>query len=203
MVQTEFTTAWCLLPDAGCVSTAVSLQVKRKGSDEFDVGMMSGCGGELGIARQQRCVKGFCQGNIGRVVGGHIVAELPDSGQKQIMRVTGQRKVGEVFHGLKTPGCIEFAGKRLTTKDLGDFDIEQAGRMKRLLPFEKPLGYSRPRRRVEQHLDQGRGVYNDHLPSLSALTALAGETLVVTDVRWARRLRSSAAVGRSAMRCTS
>jgi hypothetical protein len=115
-------------------------KVKRKGSDEFDGGVMSGRGGELGIARQQRCVKGFCQSNIGRVVGGHIVAELPDSRQKQIRGVSGQRKVGEVFYGLKTPGCIEFAGKRITTKDLGDFDIEQAGRMKRLLPFEKPAG---------------------------------------------------------------
>lgn len=178
-------------------------QSREKGSDDFDGGMMSGSGGELGIARQQRCVKGFCQSNIGSVVSGHIVAELPDSGQKQIMWVTGQRKVGEILYGLKAPGCIEIAGKRIPTKDLSDFNIEQAGRMKRLLPVEKPLGYSRPERCVEKHLDQGRGVYNDHLPSLSNLTALAGGTLVVTGVRWARRPRSSAAVGRSAMRWTS
>ena len=130
-------------------------KVRRKGSDEFDYSIMSGSRGEPGIARQQRCVKGFCQSNIGCVIGGHIVAEFPDSGQKQIMRVTDQRKVGEVFYGLKTPG------------------------------------------------DQGRGVYNDHLPSLSALTALAGGTLVFTGVRWVRRLRSSARVGRSAIRWTS
>jgi len=178
-------------------------KLMRRGSDEFNSGMMSGSGSEPGITRQQRCVKGFCQSNIGCVVGGDIVAEFPDSGEKQIMWVTTQGKVGEIFDGLKTPGCIEFAGERETTKDLGDFDIEQTGRMKRLLPVKKPLGYSGPRRRVEQHLDQGRCVYNDHLPSLSALTALAGGTFVVTGVRWVRRLRSSAAVGRPAMRWTS
>ncbi len=53
---------------------------KRKGSDEFDDSIMSRSRGEPGIACQQRCVKGFCQSNIGCVVGRNIVAEFPDSG---------------------------------------------------------------------------------------------------------------------------
>lgn len=144
---------------------------------------MSNSGGELVIARKQWCVKGFCKSNISCVIRGHVVAEFPDSRQKQVMRITGNWKIAEVFYCLKTPGCAEFSSKRITTKDLGNFDIEQARCMKRFLSVEKPLNYSGSRRRIEQHLDQGRGVYNDHLRSLSTLTALAGGTLVVTRVR--------------------
>jgi hypothetical protein len=69
------------------------------------------------------------------------VAEFPDPWQEQVVWVSGERKIGEVFYGLKTTGCIEFTAARVTAKDLCYFDVEQTGRMKRLPTVEKSLGY--------------------------------------------------------------
>ena len=68
---------------------------------------------------------------------------------------------------------------------------------------EKPFGHLNAERIIQQHLDDNRGINNDHRPSRSALTALAGETVGVIEGWWARRLLNSAIVGRSATRRTS
>ena len=75
--------------------------------------------------------------------------------------------------------------------------------MKGFVGVEKPFGHLNSGRSIQQHLDHDRGINNNHRPSRSALTALAGETVGVTEGRWARRLLNSAIVGRSATRRTS
>jgi len=119
------------------------------------------------------------------------------------MRVSGQRKIDKIFERLEPPSGIKFTGPRIPAKDLRDFDIEEMGCVKGFVGVEKPFGHLNSGRRIQQYLDQGRGINNDHRPSRSALTALAGETVGVIEGRWARRLLNSAIVGRSATRRTS
>jgi len=119
------------------------------------------------------------------------------------MRVSCQRKIDKIFERLKPSISIKLTGPRIPAKDLCDFDIEEMGRVKGFVGIEQPLGYLSSGRSIQQYLDHDRGVDNDHRLSRSALTNLAGETLSVIGDRWARRLRNSAIVGRSATRRTS
>ena len=75
--------------------------------------------------------------------------------------------------------------------------------MKRFSSREEAFSDPDSGRRIEEHLDRRGGVNDDHRRSRSALTALAGETRVTTDLRCASRALSSATVGRSAVRRTS
>jgi len=119
------------------------------------------------------------------------------------MRVSCQRKIDKIFERLKPPSSIKFTGPRVPAQDLRDFDIKKVGCVKGFGGVKKPFGYLNAGRSIQQHLDHSRGINNDHRPSRSALTALAGETVGVIEDRWARRLLNSAIVGRSARRRTS
>lgn len=83
--------------------------------------------------------------------------------------------------------------------------IQQEGQVliRRAGDTEEPQGYQGSGRCIEQHLQQGGGIHDDHRLSRSALMAFAGGTLAITGGRWARRFLSAATVGRSAMRLTS
>jgi len=119
------------------------------------------------------------------------------------MGVSGQRNIDKIFERLEPPSRIKFTGTRIPAQDLRDFNIEEMGCVKGFVGVEKSFGYLNASRSVQQHLDHGRGINNDHRPSRSALKALAGETVGVIEGRWARRLFNSAIVGRSATRRTS
>ena len=119
------------------------------------------------------------------------------------MGVSGQRKIDKIFERLEPPSSIKFTGPCIPAQDLRDFDIEEMGCVKGFVGVEKPFGHLNSSRSIQQYLDHGRGINNDHRLSLSALTALAGETLGATEGRWASRLLNSAIVGRSATRRTS
>ena len=172
-------------------------------SNEFDSRVIPGSRGERRIASQQRCPKRFGEGDVNGVVRCDILTQFPDPEQKEIMRVSGQRKIGKIFERLEPPSGVKFTGPRISAKDLCDLDIEEMGCVKGFIRGEKPFGHPNSGRSVQQHLDDGRGINNDHRPSRSALTALAGETVGLKDGRWARRLLNSAIVGRSATRRTS
>ena len=119
------------------------------------------------------------------------------------MRVSDQWEISQIFERLKPPNGTKFTGPGISTKDLRDFDIEKVRGVKGFVWVEKPLSHLNSGRSIQQHLDNDRSINNDHRLSRSALTALAGETVGVTECRWTRRLFNSAIVGRSATRRTS
>lgn len=108
------------------------------GSHEVNVCVVSGSRGQPAIASQQRRGKGFGQGNVGCVVRREVMTQLPDPGQQEIMRVTGQWPVGEVFKRFEPSRWSDGAGQGVATKDLCDLDIDQMRRVKRLVLSEKP-----------------------------------------------------------------
>ena len=116
------------------------------------------------------------------------------------MRVSGQRKIDKIFERLVPSSGIKLTGPRISAKNLCNFDIKEMGCVKGFVGIEKPFGDLNSGRSIQQHLDHDRGINNDHRPSRSILTALAGGTVGLIEGRWARRLLSSAIVGRSATR---
>lgn len=101
---------------------------------------MPGGRGKGLIEREQWRSKGFRQGDVGCVVGRDIVTQFPYSGQQQIMGITGQVEVCEVFKRLEASRWIELAAQGVTAKDLRNFEIEQVERVKRLVLGEQPTG---------------------------------------------------------------
>lgn len=75
--------------------------------------------------------------------------------------------------------------------------------MKSFAGLEDPLLDSQGRRSDEEKLDHRRGVDDDHRPSRSARTALAGDSLGTTGLRRCRCSRISSNVGLSALRSIS
>ena len=99
-------------------------------SHEFDPRVIHGSRGERRITSQQRCPKRFGEGDVNGVVRCDIMTQFPDPQQKEIMRVSGQWKIGKIFERLEPPSGVKFTGPRISAKDLCDLDIEKMGCMK-------------------------------------------------------------------------
>ncbi len=176
---------------------------RTDGSNEFDPRAIFRSRCERRIASQQQCSKCFGESDVRGVVRGDIMTKFPDPEQKEIMRASGQRKIDKILERLEPPNRIKFTGPRIPAQGLRDFDIEGMGRMNGFVWVKKPFGHLSSGRSIQQHLDDNRGINNNHRSSRSALTALAGETVGVKEDRWARRFLNSPIVGRSATRRTS
>ena len=60
--------------------------------------MARGCA-DLAVARDKRGVQKLSQRHVNRIIGGEIVTELPDPGQKQAVRIPGNSRVYQVSYG--------------------------------------------------------------------------------------------------------
>lgn len=108
-------------------------------SDQFDSRMMASRGGETLVTRQQRCVERFGKGDVDGIIGCEIVSQIPDTRQKEIMRVSAEGKVSEVGESRAAAFAVDLALCRVSADDLRNFDIEQMRRMQRLSRFEQPF----------------------------------------------------------------
>ena len=109
-------------------------------SDEFDASVVSMGRGEFRVARDEWCSERFGERDIRGIVRRHGVAQLPDPGQKRMMRIPGNRKIVEVLQRLHATRRIDLPGTRVTTHDLRNLDIEQMRRMQGFARVEKALG---------------------------------------------------------------
>src|SRR3972149_40400 len=69
--------------------------------DELDPGAVAGGGGERSVPSDKRRGEDLGQGQVRRIVGRDVMAELPDPGEEQGVGVAAERQVGEVFEGLQ------------------------------------------------------------------------------------------------------
>jgi hypothetical protein len=95
--------------------------------------MMASRSGETLVARKQRSVERFGKGDVDGIIGREIVPQIPDTRQKEIMRVSAE---GEVSESRAAAFAVDLALCRIPADDLRNFDIEQMRRMQRLLRFE-------------------------------------------------------------------
>ena len=92
------------------------------------------------------------------------------------MRVTYDRKIGEVGKCLLPSPRCQFTTRYVTTQDLCYLQIEQMRGMQRLTGFqESHLNVGR-RGRFQQQLKDRRSVHNDQRLSRSSRIIWAGET---------------------------
>ena len=151
------------------------------------------------VAREQRGVERFREGDIDGVIGGGVLPQLPDTWQKKIMRIPSNRKVREIGESLAAAFSIDLASDRIAAKNLRHLDVDEMRRVQRFPRLREKAHPDGPRcRRPKQDLDECRCVDDDNRRSRSARTASAGATEGVTADRRSRRLRKSSTVGRAA-----
>ena len=92
------------------------------------------------------------------------------------MRISSQRKIGQIFECLQPASGIKLTGPGVATKHLRKLDIEEMGCVKDFIGIENSFGQLNSGGRIQQHFDHGRSINHNHRPSRSDLTDLAGET---------------------------
>ena len=137
------------------------------------------------------------QRDIGGVIGRQIVPQIPNTRQKEIVRVSPQR-VRQVGESHAAALAVDFPVRGEAPDHLCDLHIKQMRRMERLTRGEQPILHDFRRRRAEKGFKQGGSVDDDHARSRSARTASAGGTEGAVSVRLRKRARNSSIVGRSA-----
>ena len=144
--------------------------------------------------------EGKRQRHIDRIVGRYIMPQSPDAPQQEVVRVTVQREIQQIVQGLATAPGFDPTARSIAAQHLHHLDIDQMGRMQRLLWAEQAVPHSASGRCAQQHFQKRRGVDHDHRESRSARIASSGDRWGSVAGRFSRRSRSSAKLGRSATR---
>ena len=104
--------------------------------------------------------------------------------QKEVVRVTPQRKIGQIAHCRAALRAIDLPARRVTPQNPGNFDIDQMGCVKRLAGVEQTrLHSAAPLERNNTSINAEAPTTN-HNRSRSARTASAGGTAESTEDRW-------------------
>ena len=61
---------------------------------------MSGCGGEPAVTRNQASAEFFGKHDVGRIIDGQVVAEVPDPRQQNEVGIPGDSQVEQVLDCL-------------------------------------------------------------------------------------------------------
>ena len=114
------------------------------------------------------------------------------------MRIAVQRESGEDRKRRAAAVALDLAADRIAADRVRDLDIDQVRGVQCLAVLEQPVldGLRTPR--TQQHLDQGRGIDDDHSRSRSVRITSAGDGDSVTGGCLCKRARNSSIVGRSA-----
>jgi len=118
--------------------------------------------GKWPVAGDDRRLKRFGEGDVHGVVGADVVAQLPRTTQEIAMRVTVKIEVGKVRNRLVGTDGRNLTCSHEASKDLNDLDVQQVRSMK-VVPVAKEAGLdSRAKWSLEEKLQQGRRVDDDH-----------------------------------------
>jgi hypothetical protein len=88
--------------------------------------------GEAPVEGQQAGAQDLGQGQVHGVVGGDVPAGCPHSRQQAVVRAAGDVEVGQIGESLAGPVTAECAREMIPAESLGDLDVEQVRRVKRL-----------------------------------------------------------------------
>ena len=117
---------------------------RGRSSENFDPRMMAESRGERRVASEQWRAEGFRQSDVRRIVSGQIVAQFPNPGQEEVMRVAGQREIRKILQRLKRARGVKIARARIATEDLRNLEIQKVRRMKRFVFGEESRGDETP-----------------------------------------------------------
>jgi len=84
------------------------------------------------VARDKGNVESLGESDVDRIERCQILAQIPSTFQKGRMRIPRQREIKQVVNRLTGTSRGNDAGHRLTSQNLGDFDVEQMRGVQRL-----------------------------------------------------------------------
>ena len=99
--------------------------------EQLDDRRMAGSSGEPCVACNQWNPELFGKADVGRVIGGKIVAELPNPGQQHEIGISRNPEVKQVPHGLIGAICRNRSFPHQTPQYLGDLKIQKMRSMQR------------------------------------------------------------------------
>lgn len=79
-----------------------------------------------------------------------------------MMRIALEREITEILERLNPARFAQRARGGVAPKHLDHLEVEQVGRMERLTGREEALGHAGRVRRVQEQLENGRGINNNH-----------------------------------------
>ena len=143
--------------------------------ENFDPSAVSGCGAEGTIAGHHRRVHRFGEGDIYRVVGAEVVSQLPRTGQQIDVGVTVEVEVGDIGNRFVSTAGGDLTGPHETPERLNDLDVDEVRCMELVLVAKETGLDSTAQRSLQQKLEQGRRIDDNHAVSRSSrMTAAAG-----------------------------
>ncbi len=98
------------------------------------------------------------------------MSKSPNARKKEVMRVTKNRKIGEISQGLLSALRCQFTSQHVPPKDLRDLQIQEVRRVQGLSTGKQALLNLRRRGRSQEHLKDGRSIRDDHRLSRSFRT---------------------------------
>ena len=102
---------------------------------------MAVCAGKFPVACQKRCVEGFGEGDIGRIVGRQGVAKLPEAWDQILVAVSLYTQAVEVGERFLRPTDRHGLAVGQTTQGLGHFHIDEMRRVQALLWGKRLLAH--------------------------------------------------------------
>jgi hypothetical protein len=78
---------------------------------------------QTSVAGEQRSIERFGEGDVDGIVGREISSQIPHARQKEIVRISAQRKVGEISESHAAAFVVDLAVSPIPTKNLRDFHI--------------------------------------------------------------------------------
>ena len=105
-------------------NAATGLECRWSLANDFDAGTVSGSPRQRGVPRNQRRIERFRKSKVSRVVGCQVAPERPDSKEENVVWITVQRQIGEIFECLLAPLRVHFAGEGIAPQDLRNLKIE-------------------------------------------------------------------------------
>ena len=105
----------------------------RKGARKLhhlDLGVMARSRRELTIAGQERSIECFCECQIRCVICSKIVTQLPDPLQQHVVRISGQRDIGQIPECIPAASRCDNARRCIASDYLCEFDVDLVVRVK-------------------------------------------------------------------------
>ena len=118
---------------------------------------------------QYRVAERFGERKVGGVVGGQVMAQLPDPLAQRRVRVPDEAQVRQVGDGSGSPMLLEFAREHEPAQGAQGLGLHQLGGVQHLLlAVQCALNRIEGRCTSEEEVGERRGVENDHRWSRSA-----------------------------------
>ncbi len=85
-------------------------------SDNLYLCVVARCRGQARVRGEQNSVECLSESDISRVVGGNVMAHLPDASQEEIVGIPLNREVEEILEGLRGARRSQVSGQGVATQ---------------------------------------------------------------------------------------